>query len=235
MKLLAVLGSDDNYAVISRRLKSLGFEPVRYRHVIKAMDNIDEINPRAIIVSARDFPRHWKILVQFVRATLSKEDCPIIMLKSPDFSVEESSKASFLGVTCLVNDNLDNPAELEHLLKILSRHIKVNERRLNRRFFVEPWFRFGFMFARPQDKLIVPCELVTISTAAISFKPAAVDLIKGLTPGMEFAECSLRLGSAIFSPVCRLVRVGESVSMEFVSFPDGGKQILEQYLEGFSA
>jgi hypothetical protein len=235
MKLLAVLGSDGNYAVVSRRVKPLGFETVRYRHVVKAMDNIDEINPDAIIVSARDFPRHWKIFVQFIRAVPAPKNCPIIVLKTPDFSDEESSKASFLGVSCLVNDNLDNPAELEDLLKILSRHIKVNERRLNRRFFVEPWFRFGFMFARPQDKLIVPCELVTISIAGISCKPAGFDLIKGLYPGMELAECSLRLGSAIFSPICRLVRIDSAVSIEFVSFPDGGKQILEQYLEGFSA
>jgi hypothetical protein len=199
------------------------------------MDNIDEINPGAIIVSARDFPRHWKILVQFARAGLAKEDCPIIVLKTPDFSDEESSKASFLGISCLVNDNLDNPAEAEDFLRILSRHIKANERHLNHCLFVEPWSRFGFMFARPQDKLIVPCELLTISTTGVSFKHAGFDLMKGLSPGMELAECSLRLGGAIFSPVCRLVNIDKSVSMEFVSFPDGGKQVLEQYLEGFSS
>ena len=235
MKLLLVLGSDDNYAAISRQIKSLGFEPVRYRHVVKAMDNIDEINPGAIIVSARDFPRHWKILVQFVRAGLTKEKCPIILLKGPSFSAEENSKASFLGISCLVNDTLDNPAEVEDMANVLGRHIKVNERRLNRRFTVEPWHRFGFMFARPRDKFIIPCELLTVSTGGISFKPAGVDLLKDMSPGTEIAECSLRLGSDIFSPVCRVVRSDKTVSMEFVSFPDNGKQILQQYLEGFSS
>ena len=235
MKALLILGSDDSYAAVSRQINSLGFEPVRYRHVVKAMDNIDEINPAAIIVSTRDFPRHWKIFVQFIRAGRATENCPVILLKGPVFSDEENSKASFLGVNCIVNDTLDNPAELEHMADVLSRQIKVKERRLYRQCSVEPWYRFGFIFARPRDKLIIPCELLTVSTNGISFRPAGFDLLKDIDTGMELTECSLRLGSAIFSPVCRLVSKDTTVSMEFVSFPDDGKQILEQYLKGFSA
>ena len=67
MKLLLVLSSDETYNHISHFVKPLGFELIRYNHILKAMDNIDEIEPAAIIISARDFPRHWKIMVQFVR------------------------------------------------------------------------------------------------------------------------------------------------------------------------
>ena len=41
MKLLLVLGSNDNYEMITKSLQPLGFELIRYRQVQKAMDNID--------------------------------------------------------------------------------------------------------------------------------------------------------------------------------------------------
>jgi hypothetical protein len=68
MKLLLVLGSDETGNLISSYVEPLGFNLIRYRHVIKAMDNVDEIDPTGIIISARDFPRHWKVLVQIGRA-----------------------------------------------------------------------------------------------------------------------------------------------------------------------
>ena len=227
MKLLAVFGYDDRLPEIIRQMEPLGFEFVCYTSVLKALDNIDEINPQAVIVSAQDFPRHWKILVQFVRDTRSKDECPIILLKGQKFSIEESAKASFLGVTCLGNDG-DALAELEPLLNNLSQQKK-------QLLSIMPWHRFGFLFARPFDKLIIPGELTIISTKGISFKPAAADLLKDIEPGTEITECSLRLGDGIYSPVCRIVNIGTIVSMEFVSFPDSGNQALKQYLGALSA
>jgi hypothetical protein len=74
-------------------VKPLGFELIRYHHVLKAMDNIDETDPSGIIISARDFPRHWKTMVQFVRSERPKDACPIIILKGENFPLEETSKA----------------------------------------------------------------------------------------------------------------------------------------------
>ncbi len=129
MKLLLVLDSDESYNLISLYVKPLGFELIRYRHAVKAMDNIDEVDPRAIVISARDFPRHWKTMVQFFRSERSRDECPVIILTGEDFTVEERSKASFLGVSGTILEKLDSPAEIERFHGIISRYLPVDEKR----------------------------------------------------------------------------------------------------------
>jgi hypothetical protein len=231
MKLLLVLGSDESYDLISMYVKPLDFDLIRYRHVLKAMDNIDEVDPIAIIISARDFPRHWKILVQFVRSERSKETCPIIILKGDNFPLEETTKAFFLGVSGIVSESLADPNEIDRLKNILSRYIPVDEKRKSHRYYAEEWNRFGLLISNPGDKAVIWGTVKTISNTGLSFSPAYSAMMKDITLNMELKDCSLRAGDAILSPVCRLVRTGRVVSLEFVSFPGNEKEILENYLE----
>ena len=231
MKLLLVLSSDETYDHISHFVKPLGFELIRYTHVLKAMDNIDEIEPSAIIISARDFPRHWKTMVQFVRNERSKEVCPIIILKGSNFPQEETHKASFLGVSGIVTEAMENRAEIDRLQGILSRYLPVDEKRRSRRFNAEPWQRFGLAFIRPQDNILVTGELKTISTGGLSLLPDNSSLMKDMFLDMQLEECSLRAGDFILTPVCRIARTGRTVSMQFISFPEGEMEILKTYLE----
>ncbi|MCL2130625.1 MAG: PilZ domain-containing protein [Treponema sp.] len=231
MKLLLVTGSDETYNQISHYVKPLGFELIRYFQVQKAMDNIDEIEPSAIIISARDFPRHWKTMVQFVRSERSKEICPIIILKSSNFSQEETHKASFLGVSGIVTEALNNSNEIDRLQGILSRYLPVDEKRKNKRFHAEPWQRIGFVFIRPQDNILVTGELKTISTGGLSLLPDNPSLMKDLFLDMELKECSLRIGDVILEPICRVARTGRTVSMQFLSFAEGELEALKTYLE----
>ena len=233
MKLLLVLGADDSYEIISKSIKPLGFELIRYRHVLKAMDNIDEINPDAIVISARDFPRHWKIIVQFVRSERPKETCPIIILKGKSFSDGETSEAFFLGVSGIVDDALDKPEELDRLQNILSCYVPINDKRKYRRFFVEHWKRVGFLMANVTGKSIITGNVITISANGLSFVPDKSMPTENIAVNSELRECSLRIGDAIISPVCRIVRVGKTLSMEFISFPNDEQRILNQYLEDF--
>jgi hypothetical protein len=231
MKLLLILGSDESYDHIAHYIKPLGIELIRYRHVLKAMDNIDEVDPTAIIISARDFPRHWKILVHFVRSQRSKEACPIVVLKGNNFPLEETSKAFFLGVSGIVTEALEAPEEIDRLQGILNRYIPLDEKRKSHRFHTGAEHEFGFIFLNPVNQAIIPGEVKTISTTGISFSPANPSLMKDVTLNMELPENSLRAGDAILSPVCRLVRTGRIISLEFVSFPGDEQRILETYLE----
>jgi len=231
MKLLLVLGSDDTYDHISLNVKPLGFESIRYKHVLKAMDNIDEIDPQAIVISARDFPRHWKTMVQFVRSERSKEDCPIIILKGENFPVEEASKAYYLGVSGIVFESLDNPSELSRLQGILSRYMPVDERRRTRRLYTEASEYFGFVFNRPTDHVLVTGKVNNFSPGGLSFLPDNPSLMQDIRLHMKLDECSLRAGDAILSPICRLARTGRIVSLEFISFPAKEEKVLMKYLE----
>jgi hypothetical protein len=231
MKLLLILGSDETDELISLYIRPLGFDLIRYRHVLKAMDNVDEIDPAGIIISARDFPRHWKILVQFVRTQRSREECPIIVLRGENFPLEESSKAFFLGVSGIVSEALETREEIDRLQAILGRYIPLEERRKSRRFYSGPWNRFGFLVFNPLTGTIIPGEIKNLSATGLSFLPVNPAMTKDITLNMELPECSLRAGKDILSPVCRLVRTGRIISLEFISFPENEREILEKYLE----
>jgi hypothetical protein len=232
MKLLLIMDSDESYNLISLYVKPLGFELIRYRHAVKAMDNIDEIDPSAIIISARDFPRHWKTIVQFFRSERPGDECPIIILTGEDFSVEERSKASFLGVSGTIIDTLDSPAEIERFHEIISRYLPVKEKRRSQRFHVETFHRLGFVFSRPPDNVLVTGEIKDISSGGLSFQLDNTELIKNIRLNTELKDCSLRVGDAFLSPVCRFARTGRIISMEFLSFPEGEEATLNMYLDG---
>jgi hypothetical protein len=231
MKLLLVLGSDETYHLLALRVRPLGFELIRYHNVLKAMDNIDETDPQGIIISARDFPRHWKTMVQFVRSERAKDVCPIVLLKGENFPLEETAQAFYLGVNGLAMEALDNFNEVDRLQNILGRYIPVEEKRRNRRFHAEIWNRFGFVFVNPKDGTLITGEVKTLSSGGLSFFPDHSALMKDIILDMKLEECSLRIGDKILSPVCRLSRTGRIVSLEFLSFPGEEAKMLESYLE----
>jgi len=231
MKLLLILCDDDTYKHITYYVKPLGFEFVRYTNVQKAMDNIDEIDPHAIIISARDFPRHWKTLAKFVRNERPKDGFPFIVLKGENFAVEEASKASFLGISGIVNESLESSSEISRIQGILSRYMPVDERRHNRRFRTEPLHRFGFVFLHPDNQILITGVVKDISSGGLSFLPDNSSLLKEIISDMELADCSLRTGDSILSPICRVTRMGRIISLMFFFFPDEEQEILNRYLE----
>jgi len=230
MKLLLVLGSDETYNLISLHLKPMGFDFIRYYNVLKAMDNIDETDPRGIIISARDFPRHWKTMVQFIRSERPKNVCPIIILIGNNFTVDETTKAYYLGVSGIVSEDFNNPTEIIRVQEILCRYLPTDEKRRARRYHVQPWQQLNFVFSIPEEKLLITGEVKNISSAGLSFLPDHSDFLRKVHLYDEFTNCSLRAGEDFLSPVCRLVRTGRLISMEFVSFPEKELEVLEEYL-----
>jgi len=231
MKLLLILGDDETYKRITHYIRPLGFEFIRYTYALKAMDNIDEIEPDAIIISAQDYPRHWKVVVNFVRNERSKDDCPFIVLKGENFPVEEASKASFLGVSGIIFESLDNAGEISRLQGILSRYAPVDEKRRAHRYYPQPHHRFGFTFVHPESRVLITGEVKDVSSCGLSFEPDNAQLQKNLSLNMEISECSLRTGDRILSPVCRIRGMGKTLSLGFFSFPKGEQETLNDYLD----
>ena len=65
----AVLICEDNEKLnkIFPLLQTKGYDLIVYKWFLKAMDNLEEIKPDLVILSAKDFPRHWKTLVGFLQ------------------------------------------------------------------------------------------------------------------------------------------------------------------------
>ncbi len=231
MKLLLILASDEIHETIATCVKPLGFELIRYKHVLKAMDNIDEIDPTGIIISAEDFPRHWKTVVQFVRAERPKETTPIVILRGNNFPLEETSKAFYLGVSGIVSENLNESMEIDRLLSILGRYVPLDEKRKAKRYKMEKDSHMDFMFTNPNNGRIITGEIKSISSTGISFQPDQPGLLDNISLSMDIPHCSLRIGEEIISPVCRLIRSGRIISLEFDSISKSERQLLNDYLE----
>ncbi|MDR0387818.1 MAG: PilZ domain-containing protein [Treponema sp.] len=231
MKLMLVLGSDEIPGVIEANIKPLGLDLIRYRHVLKAMDNIDEIDPAGIIISADDFPRHWKALIQFVRYERSGERCPVILLTGENFSLEEASQAFCTGISGIVSGSLNRPDTMNQLQNLLKRRLAIRDNRKARRYRAEPWTRLGFYMVHPVRKAIVTTAVKTLSSTGVLLEPDNPGMTADLADGTVLAECSLRVGDDIISPVCRLIRRQPGLSMQFVSLDKVEQIILESYLE----
>jgi hypothetical protein len=234
MKLLLILASDDTFNTLSLFLKPLGFELIRYRQVLKAMDNLDEADPSGIIISARDFPRHWKTMIQFVRTERSKSEFPVILLRDNAFSQEEINKAMHIGVNGIVLESLNDSLEINQIQNILAPYASAGGKQENRRFTEKSRSKLGFMFSNPLDEKIIIGTVKTLSSTGLSFEPDHPALIKDLAIDTEIPGCSLRAGESILSPICVLRGTGKIISLEFTSFPGDEKALLDAYLSHHS-
>jgi len=200
VKLLLALGSGDAFHSLPLRVRARGFTVARYANVPKAMDNLDELDPDAIVMSARDYPRHWKTFVQFARSERSRTACPIVLLTGDVFPPEEAAKATHLRVNGVIPESgLD--AALPRFLELLEPGAALRR-------------RYGFVFV--WDGEIIAGELTAVSPRSLSYRPD--HLPPTLSPGDELAECSLRAGAAMLNPVCRVTRIDRDLDAEFARF-----------------
>ena len=66
MKAVIIAESESIIEEFSQYYKENGYDLIVYRWLMKAMDNIDEIDPDLIFINAEEYPRHWKVLCQYV-------------------------------------------------------------------------------------------------------------------------------------------------------------------------
>jgi hypothetical protein len=230
MKALLLIDSDRIADIARFYLRPLGFETIRYRNPVKTIDNLEEINPDAIVVSARDFPRHWKVLAQAVRAEKNKDECVIVLLKGDGFPLEEAEKAAKIGINGIVKDNLDDRREQGRFQQLLKRYIVVDEERAADRIMPSAWDRLDFMFAHPVSLSPISGKLEAISPTGLSFVADIPALVSDLTTGELIEDCSMRIGPDIVSLSCRVVHSGRVLGLEIESLADDDRLRLDVYL-----
>ena len=103
MKALIVLEDKEKLSLLEKKLTNAGFDTICYQWLMKALDNLEEISPHLVIISAEDYPRHWKVFVQHVKANFSDNQTEIYLLASSKDSVE-SDKVKILGIKDVIYD-----------------------------------------------------------------------------------------------------------------------------------
>lgn len=231
MKAILVVEDDSVAEIVRYNIRPLGLDIIRYRDPIKALDNLDEIVPDAVIMSARDFPRHWKTLVVDLRSARPKASCAIILLKGEYFPFEEAAKAAYLGVNGVIKEDLADPSELDRLLQIIKRYIQVDESRRVDRHVPGPNDRLGFAFSHPVTFLTVSGSIETISEEGMSFLPESRAAVSDLEPGTVIDNASLRVADSILTVRCRLIRNEVTMAFSFEADADT-KSAISDYISG---
>jgi len=231
MKALLLVEDDLKALEIEACIKPVGFEVIRYRNPLKAIDNLDEIAPDAIVASALDFPRHWKIVADVVRAAKDRRSCPIILLRGSHFGPAEADKATHLGVNAIVSDRLSEPHARDSLVRILGRYAKLREARSSGRVQVAEWDRCVLLFVHPDSRRVIVGRVTSISASGISFEPEDYGAVADLEKGRALAGCSLRLGDEIVSVDCEVVRSGSLLALSFASMAAGKTALLAKWLD----
>ncbi len=98
MKVLLISDDKKNLEILDRALCKNDYDTIIYHWLLKALDNIEEISPDFCIVSLPDYPRHWKILSQFVKSENLRNNCKVILFSPEKLSEEENKKAEELGI-----------------------------------------------------------------------------------------------------------------------------------------
>lgn len=231
MKALLVAESDAVATVVEGLLAPLGFDCIRYRNPVKALDNLEEIDPDALIVSARDFPRHWKPLAQVLREGRSRERTVIILLKGESFDFNEAAKAMHIGVNGVVEEGLSTEEAVYRFQDLLKRYKPVDDARRHRRYAPQPDYdRFDFMFNHPASLALVTGLVTSVSEGGLSFVPDDARITSDLVEGMVAEECSFRAGNSIISVDCELLQNARALRFAFRGLSAGDSAAIVAYI-----
>jgi len=233
MKALIVVEDDAVADAVRYYLQPLGLDVIRYRDPLKALDNLDEICPDAVIMSGRDFPRHWKTIVVNLRASRPKSACAILLLKGDYFPFEEAAKAAYLGVNAVIKEDLTDKSEFDRFQQVLKRYIDIDDSRVSDRLSPKQWDRIGFAFSHPVTYVPITGTVEAFSNSGLSFLPESTALVADIEPGTMLDDASLRVGDTILSIRCRVVRNRPVMAFSF----ECGKyelQTIDDYIAGRS-
>ena len=104
MKALVISDRPEIIDYVCPHLKEKGFDLIHYRWIIKALDNIEEIQPDLIVLSAGEYPRHWKTLAGFVQSGIGGNDVKVYLYETTPLSQDDAKKAEGLGVLSFIDE-----------------------------------------------------------------------------------------------------------------------------------
>lgn len=224
MKVLLVAERDELYASVERFFKAYGAEILRYWSPLKAMDNLDEVEPDAVIFSAEDFPRHWKVFLSFMRFTCSKEKLPFILLASENFDHEDNDKALHLDVNGIFKENISDPESHARMEAIFQGYGKLTCDKAAASYEPSAEDRIDLLFIHPETLILVRGSVKKISHQELTFLPLQPEKTEDLSPPLSIPACSIRIGRTIHTVDLELIENTSELLFRFIETP---KEIME--------
>lgn len=229
MKALLIADSDTAARTISGFITSYGFDIIRYRSALKAIENIEEIAPNAIFISTGDFPRHWKTIVQYVRSDTDKDTTIVILLINERFTADDANKAVHIGVQAIISETLTASNDEHQLLELFSRYKSVGSG-THAYVYNNISERSIFLFTNPLNDTIITGKVDSLSTTEIKFRPDAPSVTAELSCGEVIENCSLKIGDTIISLQCRIKKNGNLMVLEFEKMNEKDSKSLRAFI-----
>lgn len=231
MKMILVAAGVEFTTSLRYHLKPLGFTVEHYANPLRVIEELDEINPQAILFHAGDFPRHWKPLLQLVRQDKPREELIFLLMAPRDFELEDVEKAAHLGVNGILSENLEDRKELYRLEEIVRRYRSVEDKRNFTRLVPRAADELGFAFTHPRRMALVTGRVREISIQGSSFLPTRSSAVDDLPAGSEIKDCSLKIEHQIILVTCKVTRNREELGFQFLTFEEGGHRALLRYIQ----
>jgi DNA-binding response OmpR family regulator len=218
--------------------ESYGFqntEVIHYDNPIKAMDNLDEIQPEVVLFAATDYPRHWKPFIAYLRNTFTRRETVFVLLISDSFSAEEAEKAEYLEVNAVVTDAGSDDQTVERIRGIVTRYHQKLDIRSAVRYMPSQRDIIRLVFTNPYTFRIVTGRVLDISTGGINLLPDRADESDRLDLYAVVTSASLRLGEEIVPVKLKVARASEAVAFEYIDIALDTEQRIGSYLNGLIA
>lgn len=180
MKALLIADDDNVISKIKSKLTDDGFDVITYRWLVKALDNVEEIAPEVIIISASSYPRHWKTLVQFVQSGIEGFVPKVILYCEREFDEEDVKKSEALNIAGIFNSiEEDGLTELSDIL--------ANKESKN----------CSLIFTNPKNGAFITGKVSDFKDNVISFIPDSPSLISFLSEEEEIKQATLKNKNSI--------------------------------------
>lgn len=180
MKALLIADDDNVISKIKSKLTDDGFDVITYRWLVKALDNVEEIAPEVIIISASSYPRHWKTLVQFVQSGIEGFVPKVILYCEREFDEEDVKKSEALNIAGIFNSiEEDGLTELSDIL--------ANKESKN----------CSLIFTNPKNGAFITGKVSDFEDNVISFIPDSPSLISVLSEEEEIKQATLKNKNSI--------------------------------------
>ena len=229
MMMMLVSEIQDKSKDLIEFFKDESIDIIHYSSPIKALDNLQEIAPDAVVIDTVDFPRHWKVLSQYLRYDTSKNDVVVILIVNNLFSALEADKATKAGVQGIVN--VDDPCDkiAKSAQNILAKYKSSAFRRRGRGGASSLLEReCSFLFVEPVTCCIVTGKVQDINEDSLLFIPDSE--VENLEVGTVLSNCSLKLHDAILTPSMHVVEMGNYINLEF-DVTEADAKVIEDFLK----
>jgi DNA-binding response OmpR family regulator len=217
MIIMLVDGLEEDRTFFTKPLLKNGISLIHYLNPVKAMDNLTEIQPDAIVFVLEDYPRHWKAMLKVVRETHSREQCPFLLLCRDTPDEETVHKAMYLGGNGFVRWAEESENMVFRILEILGRYIALPNSGSKNRYFTSEG---SIVFSHPKTGALISGDLISFESNHLVIMPSNRKLCFDLEPGAILSDCSLQVEQDFMSVHLKVTKNTGNLIAEFTDMPE---------------